>query len=154
MHPPCLPTMPPPPPTPDSCWKDLLFLLVLNFLKVQRAFTLKLQADIYHALFKLILIWLTLSLPPCTPIIQQLTVHFFILSSYTDAMFQNFLFSKILFPSPASHSPFERYTNTITCSLSVYICIYMCIYIYVYIYIYIYIYIIPCVYMYLCINLS
>jgi hypothetical protein len=72
---------------------------------------------------------LTLSLSPCSPIIQQFTVHFIILSSYKFTLSHS-----LLLPSP-SHSPLRQAPLLQSHSLSLSFC--ECIYIYIYIYIYI-----------------
>jgi hypothetical protein len=51
---------------------------------------------------------LTLSLLPCSHNIQQLKVHYIILFSYIDKLFQYFSFSNIFISSPTSHCPFRQ----------------------------------------------
>jgi hypothetical protein len=96
----------------------------------QEGFALIFQTCIYHTL-----IWLTLSLSPCSPIIQQLSVHFVMLSSYRDACISIlftlyhslFLFHILLVSS-------NRITITIMVSLSLFLFPYVCICIYIYVY--------------------
>jgi hypothetical protein len=93
-------------PTPEKIYFSLLpFIFLIKYiLIVQGNFTLVLQVCIYGALNSLPSIIYSF-LSPFFPNIQQLTIQYIILYSYTDELFQYFSFSNIFFLSPTSFSP-------------------------------------------------
>jgi hypothetical protein len=96
----------------------------------QGGFTLAFQTCIYHALIRLhspitYSFSITILSQQDPPIIQQLTVHYIILYSYVDGMFQYFSFSNIFFLSPSLESPSDRSTKTILFSLSLYLSVHL-----------------------------
>jgi hypothetical protein len=73
-------------------------------LIAQGDFTLVFHTCIYRTLIRLTPS-ITFSLSHCSPIIQQLSMHFVIPSSYTDAMYFNIIHSlSFSFPLPSPHS--------------------------------------------------
>jgi hypothetical protein len=116
----CLPWSTPftlPPPVLPTSGQDLFYLPALHFffkciLIVQESFALVFQTCIHCTLIRL---FLTLSLLPCSLIIQQLSVHFSIPSSYADAMYFLIIHSlSFFFSLPVSS---DKPTTTITFSL-------------------------------------
>jgi hypothetical protein len=106
--------------------KDICFPLLFTFLKciliVQGGFAVILQACIYHALIKLAPPLLTLSLSPCSPNVQQLTVQYIMLYSYIDGLFQ--YFNSVTFSLPLLPPVGPSYSLIQFCSLSLYMYIY------------------------------
>jgi hypothetical protein len=128
-------------PTLEKIYFFLLpFILKIRcILIVQGCFTLVLQRSVdimFLSNYPPSPLLLTLSLSPCSPHIQQLTVQCIILYSYIDGLFQYFSFSNIFFLSSISQNSL-RQTNTILFFLSLSIYIYTHIYDHIHFYIYI-----------------
>jgi hypothetical protein len=95
-------------------------------LIVQGGFALVFQTCMYHPLVRLTPLLLTLSLSPCFLVIQQITVHYIILFSLTDAfvtvLFTLYYFLFLSFLPIFSSDPLMQ-----SCSFFMCVCIYMCV---------------------------
>jgi hypothetical protein len=117
---------------PPSEKTSFIFLSFISFLSVtdsSRGFHLDIS-DMYISCFNQTNPpLLTLPLLPCSPIIQQLSVHCAMLSLYTDALFQHFYSLTFPFLLPPQTDPLIQ-----SCSLyiSTYISTYVCVYIYIF----------------------